>query len=166
MLFTAVTKDDVNVRHFSITLSHQGPARRPKRHFPKTFPLGTHKEAEACKAGSHYLHYTQTKWLEHRKNPSPVVTSTPSNVQSRHTPREPHTNWDRNFLCVLPYLNISDSSWLKDYPNRDLQGGWKDIYHGSSFLSKTFPKLTSVVAYLSDYKVTERDCYYEHIVMD
>ena len=84
---------------------------------------------------------------------------------------ELHTNRDRNFLCVLPYLNISDSLWLKvysplHYPNRDLQGGWQDIYHGSSFLSKTFPKLTSVVAYLSDYTVTERDCYYEHVVMD
>ena len=45
-----------------------------------------------------------------------MVTWTPSNVLSWHMPQEPHTNWDRTFLCILPYLNISDfSCWLKVY---------------------------------------------------
>ena len=35
--------------------------------FRYTIPPGICKEAEACRAVSHYLHYTQTKWLEGRK---------------------------------------------------------------------------------------------------
>ena len=50
------------------------------------------------------------------------MTWTPGNTQSRHVPWEPHTNRDEIFLCILPYLNISDFLWLKavHYPTRDL----------------------------------------------
>ena len=34
-------------------------------------------------------------------------------LQSRHAPWEPHTNRDEILFCILPYLNISDVSWLK-----------------------------------------------------
>ena len=61
------------------------------------------RKLSLLKAGSHYLHY-HLKRPEHRKNPSPAVTQTPGNMQSRHASREPHTNWDGIFLCVLPYL--------------------------------------------------------------
>ena len=47
------------------------------------------------------------------KNPSPAVTSTPGNMQSRHAPWEPNTSRGEIFFCILPYLNISDFSWLK-----------------------------------------------------
>ena len=77
-----------------------------------TIPPGTCKEAKAYRAGSHYLHYI-IKWPERRKNPNPVVTWTPGNVQSRYAPQEPHTNWDGIFLCILLYLIISDFLWLK-----------------------------------------------------
>ena len=50
-----------------------------------------------------------------QKNLSSVVTWTPNNTQSRHVLWEPHTNQDGIFFCVLPYLNISDFSWLKVY---------------------------------------------------
>ena len=81
--------------------------------FCYTIPPGTCKVAKACRAGSHDLHYTQTKWLEHRKNLNPAVTSTPSNVQSRYVPWEPHTNRAGISLCALSYLNIRDFSWLR-----------------------------------------------------
>ena len=78
-----------------------------------TIPPGACKETEAYTAGSHYLH--KIKWPERRKNASPAVTSTSSNLQSRHMPREPHTNWDGIFLCVLPYLTINDFSWFRSF---------------------------------------------------
>ena len=53
--------------------------------------------------------FVWTKWFECRKNPSPAVTWTPSNVLSRHMPWEPHTNRNEIFLYIL---NISDFSWF------------------------------------------------------
>ena len=55
------------------------------------------------------------------------MTWAPGNMQSRHAPQEPCINQDGIFFCILPYLNISDFSWLKvyipyHYPTRDLQG--------------------------------------------
>ena len=80
--------------------------------FRYTIPPGICKEAEACRAGSHYVHYTQTKWLEGRR----TRTWTPKqHIQSRHVPQEPHTNQDGTSLCILPYLNISDFLWLEVY---------------------------------------------------
>ena len=69
------------------------------------------------------------------KNPSPAVSWIPSNVLSRHVPLEPPTNQGGIFLCILPYLNISDFSWwlkvyLLYYPTRDLI-----ILRYSSFLT-------------------------------
>ena len=32
-----------------------------------------------------------------QKNPCPAVTWAPGNIQSRHAPWEPHTNWDLEF---------------------------------------------------------------------
>ena len=78
-----------------------------------TIPPGTCKEAEAYRAGSHYLHKLND--LNAETNPSPAVTWTPSNVQSRHMPRELHTNQDGIFLCILPYLNISDFSLFRRF---------------------------------------------------
>ena len=78
--------------------------------FHYNIPWGICKEAEACRAGSHYLHYTQTKWLEDRN----TWTWTPKqHIQSRHVPREPQTKQDGTSLCILPYLNISDFLWLE-----------------------------------------------------
>ena len=97
----------------SSSLSHQGPARKPK-----LIEQGV----------TIFTIFSLLNDLNVEKNLSPVVTWTPSNVQSRHTPWEPHTNQDGIFLCILPYLNISDFSWLKitgflvHYPTRDLQG--------------------------------------------
>ena len=84
---------------FSVSLSHHA---------------GICKEAAAYIAGSRNLHKLND--LNTEKNPSPAVTWTPNNVQSRHEPQEPHTtNQDGSFLCVLPYLNISDFSWFRRF---------------------------------------------------
>ena len=86
---------------FPWSLSHERPAGK----------------ARPVKAWSHYIH-NHLKWFEHRKNPSPAVTSTPGNVQSRYTHHRSHIaiDWDGIFLCILriPYLNISDFLWLRD----------------------------------------------------
>ena len=55
-----------------------------------TIPLATCKEGEVCWSRES-LSLLWTNWLECRKNPSPAVTSTTSNAQSRHVPRESHT---------------------------------------------------------------------------
>ena len=58
-----------------------------------TIPPGTYKKVKACRAESHYLH---------KLNDLNAKKSQPggeSNMQSRHVPREPHTNWDGIFLC-------------------------------------------------------------------
>ena len=78
----------------SISLSYQGPTRKPKL------------------IEQRITIFTNLNDLNAEKNPSPAVTWTPSNVQSRHKPRELHTNQDGIFLCILLYLNISDFSWL------------------------------------------------------
>ena len=49
-------------------------------------------------------------WMQ-KNIPSQCWLEPPSNVQSRHVPQEPHTNWDGIF-CILPYLNISDFLWF------------------------------------------------------
>ena len=79
------------------SLSHQGSARKP----------------EAYGVGSHYLHSINLhliKWPECRKESQPSGDLNPSNVQSRHVPQEPQTNWDGISFCVLLYLIISDFS--------------------------------------------------------
>ena len=56
--------------------------------FCHTISPGTCKEAEACRAGSHYLHYTLTKWLEHRKNSKDLFTRE-KNHKNIHNPKVP-----------------------------------------------------------------------------
>ena len=41
-------------------------------------------------------------------------TTANMHMQFMHVPQEPHTNWDGIFLCILPYLNISDFSCLRN----------------------------------------------------
>ena len=41
------------------------------------------------------------------------MTWTTGNMQSRYVPLEPHINQDGILFYILPYLNISDFSWLK-----------------------------------------------------
>ena len=50
-----------------------------------------------------------------QKNPSPGVTWTPGNAQSRHVSWEWHTNRGGISFCILPYLSIGDFSWLNVY---------------------------------------------------
>ena len=76
-------------------------------------PQGTCKKAEACRAGSHYLHKLND--LNAEKHPRPAVTWTSSNVQSRHVLQEPHTNRNGIFLSILPYLHIGDFSWFRRF---------------------------------------------------
>ena len=84
-----------------------------------TIPLGTHKKAgkalwsrESLSSISQLLHWND---LECRKNLSPAVIWILGHAQTRHTPREPHTNRDGISLCILPYLNISDFLCFKVY---------------------------------------------------
>ena len=55
--------------------------------------------------------------LNTEKSPSPAVTWTPCRQHAvyRHAPWEPHTNRGGIFFYILPYLNISDFSWLNVY---------------------------------------------------
>ena len=63
-----------------------------------------------------------TKWFECRKKFQPSGDLNAKQHQCRlyrhacmHATRKPHTNGDEIFLCILPYLNISDFSWLGVY---------------------------------------------------
>ena len=51
----------------------------------------------------------QMTWMQKKFQLSGDLNS-PSNLQPRDVPREPHTNWDGTFFCVLPYLNTDQ--WL------------------------------------------------------
>ena len=80
---------------FSVTISRQGSARRlkPVEQGVTIFTVHKLSDLKAEKPGLEYQ----------------------SNIQSRHMPREPHTNQDGTSLCILPYLNISDFLWLEVY---------------------------------------------------
>ena len=92
---------------------------------------------------------------------------TPSNLQSRYVPWEPHTNWDGIFLCILPYLNIIEFlllhmcqwSCCSFVPSYDMQcyfftGLW------SSFTLTHFP-----VAYCSQQSRGEQLWCFEAIMI-
>ena len=57
------------------------------------------------RVGGHYLH-NHLNALNAEKNFSLAMTWTPSNVQSRHVPQEPHDNWGGILCCILHYLNM------------------------------------------------------------
>ena len=58
-------------------------------------------------------------------------------MQSKHVPREPHTNWDGISLCVLPYLNISDFLWLKVND--------KQSHESKLYMTTSYNQVTAVI---------------------
>ena len=82
------------------------------RIFCYTIPPGTYKEAEVCRAGSHYLHYTQTTWLEYRKVPAQQWLE-PQATCSVGMPHGSHTLTGMEFLFAFYPTYISDFLWLK-----------------------------------------------------
>ena len=87
--------------HFIVHHSTRNLLQRGQRR------LGLLKQGVSAHDLHYYLHD-----LNAEKHPSPTVTWTPGNMLSRHAPREPHTNQDGSFLCILPYLIINISDFL------------------------------------------------------
>ena len=89
-----------------------------------TIPPGTCKEAEAYRAG--FTIFTKLNDLSADKNPSPAVTWTPSNMQSKHVLWEPHEiilyHFGSWFIMKIRYWSNHCNNQLFIYFKRSVRG--------------------------------------------